>query len=1180
MTRYEWPDTPELLSPDDSAGRRLHNGRLRAVLEARAGAAAAAAPVLRAAPPTGTGPVWVPIGPTTVLNGQAADSPRVGGRVRDVWVSKDGKRAYAAGAGGGVWYTDDWATTWRPLGGWAVTTLAHPERAAVRLSTGALHVVFGTAADGSGDVVAVGTGELAPYRLGTPGGKLGGIGVLLGTGPANRALFGEFDNPWTRVASNLEGFGVYRIAMDPDDASRYVVASSLGLHSHSGASTPDETWPRVAVDPFNIGDGPTDHQVISDVVWVPRHDGDPSRLFVAWFDKGVWLSEHGTTGPFEKVSLPGSVDGRLGLAMAPSDPGTVYVLGQGPKLWRIRMTPDGPKADKIDRVPKNLFGTPPKDQSDYDLAIAVDPADSRRIVLGGAAAWAEGDWNAALVRCRVSDDGGGPKLDWDPRNDAEDATATPSRTFSGDPTWIGLGVHPDVHAVRYVEGAPGHELWIACDGGLFRSRAVAAAGTSAGDRGTFVAVNSGLAVLQPGYVASHPVNDVSMAAGTQDNGTIVRVGVGTWAMYSKGDGGGVVFHPGAPDSLAYQYTGASWRSKIRWSNPVWRRSTDTVTVPSERAEDQASSFYSGVAVLQRTDGTVRLAVGTNRVWLSDNWNPAVAGANSWATLPHNTDPRAGNGDNTGTDVQYDDSDGKVVALRWMSEHRLLVLMRRAVLLYRHIDVDKWRVDVISDKGTKCNSTVSDDSITSPSDYLPPVEGCEFSDIAVHDANQGARGSFYVATTSARDYPHMDTLWWFDGGLKWYRTGLRDEGVPAPAYAVAVDHTPGGDPGVVYAGTGTGVWRGEYVPAGGADPPDWTWTRLDNGLPEAAVQDLTVERFGDRLLLRAALQSRGVWELELGGPAAPKTYLQSAAFDGRRGASSAAATQFPTVDLFTPMSSARWFESPDVQVRAVPGTVPPLPAFPITESNWNASQRALWQFQVALHNVDPACRPVGRWTASFGRSLKAYRTAHNVGGNPVPPAKLQVIDADVWAQVMVPGNVFAPMWDGLEPTEADLLELVRRDQLLTGSTSVLPGLANVDVLVHHRDSRPVAAADVRVTLLRRAVTALPADWDALRLEAAACTALVGALTTNAAPAMPAPWAYADLGTAVRQPNADVDARSPRPVTFRIDAGAAGTRTLLLAAVSVGGPEVIATSAGVVRDLVRADHHLAARIIQAV
>src|SRR5689334_8971110 len=110
-------------------------------------------------------------------------------------------------------------------------------------------------------------------------------------------------------------------------------------------------------------------------------------------------------------------------------------------------------------------------------------------------------------------------------------------------------------------------------------------------------------------------------------------------------------------------------------------------------------------------------------------------------------------------------------------------MRRAVLVYRQGAFDKWLVDTISDKGTKCNTTIDDDDITSPSDYLPPVKNCEFSDIAVHDESHGARGSFYVATTSTADTPHMDTLWWFDGGLKWYRTGLRNHGVPSPAYAV-------------------------------------------------------------------------------------------------------------------------------------------------------------------------------------------------------------------------------------------------------------------------------------------------------------------------------------------------------------------------------------------------------------
>ena len=325
-----------------------------------------------------------------------------------------------------------------------------------------------------------------------------------------------------------------------------------------------------------------------------------------------------------------------------------------------------------------------------------------------------------------------------------------------------------------------------------------------------------------------------------------------------------------------------------------------------------------------------------------------------------------------------------------------------------------------------------------------MENCAFSDIAVHDPEHGARGSFYVATTSARDAPNMDTLWWFDGGLKWYRTGLRDEGVPSLAYAVAVDQTPAGDRGIVYAGTGTGVWRGEFIPG---DPPDWEWTRLDLGLPEAAVQDLTLERYGDRLLLRAAIQSRGVWEVQLTGPAAPQTYLQSASFDGRRGPSSTDPTRFPFAQV-SPSLSTGWFQSPDVSVRPVAGTVPPVPALPIRKNNAGARGRGLWWFQAALHQLDKSCRPTGLWSESFGRRLEAFRRAHPVGGNPVPPAMLQVIDADVWGQVVTSANAFQLMWDGLEPTEADLLELVRRDLSVDDATLTPPGLIEIDVLVHH------------------------------------------------------------------------------------------------------------------------------------
>jgi len=68
---------------------------------------------------------WVPIGPSTVLHGQASDHPRVTGRVRDVAISSDGQRAYP--------------------------DAASINQASTELTCGCLLVTFGAAADGSGN---------------------------------------------------------------------------------------------------------------------------------------------------------------------------------------------------------------------------------------------------------------------------------------------------------------------------------------------------------------------------------------------------------------------------------------------------------------------------------------------------------------------------------------------------------------------------------------------------------------------------------------------------------------------------------------------------------------------------------------------------------------------------------------------------------------------------------------------------------------------------------------------------------------------------------------------------------------------------------------------------------------------------------------------------------------------
>ena len=170
---------------------------------------------------------------------------------------------------------------------------------------------------------------------------------------------------------------------------------------------------------------------------------------------------------------------------------------------------------------------------------------------------------------------------------------------------------------------------------------------------------------------------------------------------------------------------------------------------------------------------------------------------------------------------------------------------------------------------------------------------------------GAHGSFYVAATGNRAAPTMDTLWWFDGDDRWHATNLRNDanGIPAPAYAVVVDPDTNN---IVYVGTAVGVWKGTLAPAG----PSWTWEVLSDGLPEATVQDLTIFRSGGVKLLRAAMQARGVWEVDLLSPSAPQTYLRVHTYDTRRQ---------PAVSLTDPRrplpnTALSWHGSPDIRVR--------------------------------------------------------------------------------------------------------------------------------------------------------------------------------------------------------------------------------------------------------------------------
>ena len=86
-------------------------------------------------------------------------------------------------------------------------------------------------------------------------------------------------------------------------------------------------------------------------------------------------------------------------------------------------------------------------------------------------------------------------------------------------------------------------------------------------------------------------------------------------------------------------------------------------------------------------------------------------------------------------------------------------------------------------------------------------------------------------------------------------------VTAPALGVVVDPD---DKNTVYVATSVGVVKGVLTIGGTNAAPTyaWAWSQYMNGLPEAVVQDLAIFKGSGLKLLRAATQSRGVWEVDL------------------------------------------------------------------------------------------------------------------------------------------------------------------------------------------------------------------------------------------------------------------------------------------------------------------------------
>jgi hypothetical protein len=1158
--------------------------------------------------PTSNESRWVPIGPTVTQRGQAMSRPRTSGRIRDINVSEDGQRAYVISAKGGVWYSGDAGTTWKPVGGWA-TGAVNPQGNGNMFSGGALLVSFGGISEL--DIVLVGTGEPVPSRGVTGETAQGGVGVLAARGPAIKSIEA---NPWEddAGAGSLAGKGIYRLARDPLSApfdtlgstqDRVLAATTEGLYlgirlPADDTSVPPKAeryeWklcplilPKVAVGGALQNDVDLSVRQITDVLWL--RDSSHNRIVFTASGEGVFISDdNGATATRVADLQPANVAiaGRFTLAAVPGTP-RAYVLGEivtvvpptgppvvppaaatlvpVPRLWKIvDVFADHSVVGTVTIVPvapPTLFGV----QGDYDQAMVVEFVDKRaghpedvdadRIFLGGSATKVttptQVDYCASLF-CLETANPATSNSPLVPVKNISRIGNPPTGDGASAPGLIGRNVHPDVHVIKLVGPKEGpRHVWVGCDGGVYVSE-------QSGRVNTFASRNSGLATLEPIFFSNHPTSSHFVSAGFQDNGSQVRIGDTVWEETSEGDGGGIMIHPVRSDITIMQYIRGYWSGSpaTDYVDPLSRHAGwyDTKKTGTEA---DAAAFYSGGAVIK--DGTTaRIAIGTNRVWLSDTIG--TGNPTSWTTLPHpsgtSKDTRP-NGVEDPTQLAFgrpgfNPGSDQVIDMVWQKPSELLVAFQGGLVRYSN--------------SNKAAGTWSTTTWTLPAGPIPADA------LITSVTNVPESLDFYVSTLGDASEPGVDTLFFYNNSTSTFiPTGLRGTlGGAAhfrdPCFAVIVHPN---NPNELYVGTATGVYKGTKTEAA-----KWEFKTFRNGLPQATAQDLEIWQDPDKLpgrpiLLRVAMQSRGIWEVDLSNSESRRTYVRVHSFDDRR-------------ILPTPMDNPRRrpkspiepvFASPDIVVRpAWPFAKSPKFKGPLSAGNTakgNIRVYDLWTFQTAFRWLYPSCVANGEWSDAMDALIRFHRETSGLSAE-------SLIDEDLWNLIMggkvkkgsnqgdqpgvrlvrdpsffdratvtttdqtQPLAVYRPTWHSTlnfngHATEIDLLETVQPINAKAGTWLVHNEPSTIDVLLHHRDSRPVAAGHSFALLLWREAASvnelLKTNWTDIP---AFLTAAIAA-GTGTPPTSPTGWTAAsnDAGVILRTLTTEVDARLPRAVSIDVD-----------------------------------------------
>ena len=305
---------------------------------------------------------------------------------------------YIGVVNGGVWETDDYARTWRPIFDREPTQ-----------SVGAIAV-----APSDPDVIYVGSGE----GLQRPDLSVGD-GMWKST---------DAGRTWTHLG--LDGAQqIAQIVVDPRDANTVMVAvlgHPYGPNATRGvfrSTDGGRTWAKTLYRDENTGAidlvyDPAGADTVFAVLWAARQTpwetADAASLELTSHD-GVYRStDGGVIWARFGTGLPDSTDGvgRIGLGTSQSDPRRMYAIAPARKRGGLYRSDDGGATWKLENPDERLWGR------DGDFSeVKVDPKDADVVYVVNISSWKSTDGGAHFVGFKGAPGGDDPHRIWIGPND-------------------------------------------------------------------------------------------------------------------------------------------------------------------------------------------------------------------------------------------------------------------------------------------------------------------------------------------------------------------------------------------------------------------------------------------------------------------------------------------------------------------------------------------------------------------------------------------------------------------------------------------------------------------------------------------------------------------------------------------------------------------------------------------